>query len=99
MILNLLRKNNPGARYPRLDTVMFLEEFIQKHDGEFRKKQLWEAISKRIMYQTFSLILDYLIVSGKVSVDSEGKIGWIFYLGEVEKRLKKTHLFWRKNAK
>ena len=92
-MLNLIRKNNPNARYPRLDTVMFLEEFIQKNDGEFRKKQLWEKLPKKMMYQTFSLILDYLIVSGKISVDSEGKIGWIYYPKNVEERLKKTHLF------
>ena len=97
-MLNLIRKNNPNARYPRLDTVMFLEEFIQKNDGEFRKKQLWEKLPKKMMYQTFSLILDYLIVSGKISVDSEGKIGWIYYPKNVEERLKKTHLFW-KNGK
>ena len=98
-MLKLLRKENPQARYPRLDTVLFIEEFIQEHEGEFRKKQLWEALPKKIMYQTFSLILDYLIVSGKVSVDVEGKIGWIYYPQDVDKLLKQTHLFWRKNAK
>ena len=99
MIFNLLKKENPSARFPRLDTVLFLEEFIKEHDGEFRKKPLWNALHKKIMYQTFSLILDYLIVSGKVSVDSEGKIGWIYYPEDVEKLLKKTHLRWRKNEK
>ncbi len=99
MIFKLLKKENPSARFPRLDTVLFLEEFIKEHDGEFRKKPLWNALHKKIMYQTFSLILDYLIVSGKVSVDSEGKIGWIYYPEDVEKLLKKTHLRWRKNEK
>jgi hypothetical protein len=97
-MLDILRKQNPNARFPRLDTVLFIEEFIKNRDGEFRKKQLWEALHKKIMYQTFSLILDYLIVSGKVSVDSAGKIGWIFYPKDTEKRLKKIHLFW-KNGK
>lgn len=96
MISRLLRRENPTARYPRLDTVLALEEFIKEHDGEFKKKQLWEKLPKKIMYQSFSLILDYLIVSNKVSVDSEGKIGWIFYPEDVEKLLKKTHLLWRK---
>ena len=56
-------------------------------------------ISKKMMYQTFSIIIDYLIISRKISVDIKGKIGWIFYPDDVEKRLKKTHLFWRKNGK
>ena len=98
-MLELLKKQNPSARYPRLDTVLFLEEFIKKYDGEFRKKRLWQALTKKMMYQTFSLILDYLIVSGKVSVDAEGKIGWIYYPEDVEKRLKQAHLFWRKHEK
>ena len=82
-------------RYPRLDTVLMVEKVIQDHDGEYRKKSLWENLPKKMMYQTFSLILDYLIVSGKVSVDSEGKIGWIYYPEKVEELLKKTHLFWK----
>lgn len=94
-MLKLLRKENPLARFPRLDTVLKIEEFIKEHDGEFRKKQLWESLQKKIMYQTFSIVLDYLIISGKISVDSEGKIGWIYYPKDVEKHLKETHLFWR----
>lgn len=84
-----------GGRYPRLDTVLMVENFIKEHDGEFRKKQMWESLPKKMMYQTFSTIIDYLILSGKISVDEEGKIGWIYYPEDVRKRLKKAHLFWR----
>jgi len=92
--LQLLKKTN--GRFPRLDTVLMVEEFIRERDGEFRKKQLWEALPKKMMYQTFSTIIDYLLLSGKISIDAEGKIGWIFYPEEAEKRLKKAHLFWSK---
>jgi hypothetical protein len=85
-----------NGRYPRLDTVLMVEEFIKECDGEFRKKQLWEALPKKMMYQTFSVIIDYLIVSRKISVDAEGKIGWIYYPDDVKRRLKEIHLFWRK---
>lgn len=84
------------VRFPRLDTVLMVEGFIKEHDGEFRKKQLWLAMPKQMMYPTFSIVIDYLIVSGKISVDAEGKIGWIFYPEEAERRLKKAHLFWKK---
>lgn len=89
------KKEIQNIRFPRLDTVLMVEEFIKEHDGEFRKKQLWEQMPKQVMYQTFSIIIDYLIVSGKISVDAEGKIGWIFYPEEAEKRLMKAHLFWK----
>lgn len=84
------------ARYPRLDTILMIENFIKEHDGEYRKKQLWENLPKKMMYQTFSTALDYLLASGKISVDAEGKIGWIFYPNEANERLKKAHLFWKK---
>jgi hypothetical protein len=93
MELNMEKK--PQARYPRLDTVLMIESFIKENDGEYKKKQLWENLPKKMMYQTFSIAIDYLLVSGKISVDAEGKIGWIFYPEEAEKRMKKAHLFWK----
>jgi len=95
-ILMELQTIKNAGRYPRLDTVLMEEDAIKEHDGEFRKKQLWEKLPKKIMYQTYSIIIDYLLISGKISVDTEGKIGWIFYPQNVEKLLKKTHLFWKK---
>jgi hypothetical protein len=93
-----LIKNKTNARYPRLDTVMMVERFIMENDGDFKKKQLWGALPKQIMYGTYSIIIDYLLLSGKISVDSEGKIGWIFYPEEASNRMKKAHLFWSKNG-
>lgn len=95
-MINKLMNREDSVRYPRLDTVLMVEEFIKEHDGEFRKKQLWENLPKKMMYQTFSIIIDYLLLSGKISVDAEGKIGWIFYPEEAEKRMKKAHLFWKR---
>ena len=83
-------------RYPRLDTVLMVEEFIKKHDGEFMKKKLWESLPKKMMYQTFCVVLDYLVYSRKISIDSEGKIGWIYYPEIAQKYHKKTNLGRRK---
>ena len=94
-MMNELINGKTILRYPRLDTVLMVEEFIKEHDGEFRKKQLWHAMPKKMMYQTFSIIIDYLLLSGKISVDSEGKIGWIFYPEKAKERMKQAHLFWR----
>ena len=66
-------------RYPRLDTVLMVEEFIKEHDGEYKKRTLWESLPKKTMYQTFCVIIDYLLYSRKISIDAEGKIGWIYY--------------------
>ena len=66
-------------RYPRLDTVLMVEEFIKEHNGEFKKRKLWEFLPKKMMYQTFCVIINYLLYSSKISIDKEGKIGWIYY--------------------
>lgn len=82
--------------YPRLDTVLMVESMIKKHDGEYARKKMWERMPKKMMYQTFLLILDYLIYSGKISIDAEGKLGWIYYPESVQERIKHKELFWRK---
>ena len=61
-----------------LDTVLMVEQFIREHSGEYTKTALWQKLPKRTMYQTFSLIIEYLGESAKVSIDREGKVGWIY---------------------
>jgi len=89
-------KTKKILHYPQLDTVLMVERFIKKHDGEFKKRALWENLPKKMMYQTFCLIIEYLLYSGKISIDSERKIGWIYYPKSVEKHLKHKELFWSK---
>jgi hypothetical protein len=72
-------KTKQILRYPRLDTVLMVENYIKKHDGDFKKRALWEHLPKKMMYQTFDVIIDYLVSSRKISIDAEGKIGWIYY--------------------
>lgn len=79
-------------RYPRLDTLLMVERYIRDHDGEFKKKQLWEHLPKKMMYQTFCVIIEYLLYSNKISIDAEGKIGWIYYPEETRELLKRKHL-------
>ena len=64
--------------YPRLDTVLSVEEFIKEHSGEYKKKSLWEHLPKKMMYQTYSVIFDYLEKSGKIARDRESKVAWIW---------------------
>ena len=46
--------------YPRLDSVLMVEKTIRKFDGKYWKKQLWQHLPKKMMYQTFQVILGYL---------------------------------------
>lgn len=74
--------------YPQLDTVLMVEEFIRRHSGEFKKRQLWEHLPRKMMYQTFCVIFDYLMASGKLALDREGKVAWIWNPELVKKFLK-----------
>ena len=81
--------------YPRLDSVLMVEKFIYDNSGEYTKKQIWERLPKKMMYQTFSVIIDYLLYAGRIAVDIEGKIAWIWDPEGVKKYLKKKHLIWK----
>ena len=81
-------------RFPRLDTVLMVEKFIKEYDGEYKKRALWESLPKKMMYQTFCVIIDYLLYSRKISIDSEGKIGWIYYPENKDENIKNKDLFW-----
>ena len=93
-MLELLMKRKDVLHYPKLDTVLMVEKFIYNNSGEFKKKALWEHLPKQMMYQTFCLIVDYLMQSGKIAIDSEGKIAWVWDPKGVKKYLMRKDLSW-----
>jgi hypothetical protein len=81
--------------YPRLDTVLMVERFIRSHSGEYRKRALWERLPRKMMYNTFQTVFDYLLSSGKIATDPMGKICWIWNPALVRRYLKDATLFVR----
>jgi len=75
-----------SIHYPRLDTVMMVEETIKKMDYP-RKTEVWKMLPKKMMYQTFNLIIDYLEESGKILIDKDGRIVWIWNPDKVKEIL------------
>ena len=80
-------KKQQLLHYPRLDTVLMVEEAIKKAGKYPSKRQLWIALHKKVMYQTFNLILEYLEESGKIVI-KDGEVIWIWNPKLVEKYLK-----------
>jgi|TARA_B100001971_G_C18157485_1_gene519411 hypothetical protein len=78
--------------YPRLDSVLMVERQIYDTSGTYTKKQLWERLPRKMMYQTFSVVIDYLLYSRKIAVDKEGKIAWIWNPELVKKYLNRPEL-------
>ena len=63
--------------YPQLDSILMVEKVIQEMKAYPTKMELWQSLPKKMQYQTFKLILDYLEKSNKIMFD-ENKIIWIF---------------------
>lgn len=78
---------------PTLESVLMVERTIDKYSGECGKYQLWKKLPKKMMYQTFIVILDYLTHSNKIILDRGGKIVWIWDPQGINKFLKKTSKF------
>ena len=63
---------------PTLESVIMVEKTIQKFSQEYGKYQLWKKLPKKMMYQTFQTILDYLENSGKIIIDKDGCVIWTY---------------------
>jgi hypothetical protein len=76
-----MRKNNKNQasilHYPRLDSILMVEKAIQNSEDYPTRLELWKSLPKKMQYQTFKLILEYLEISNKIMFDND-KIIWIF---------------------
>jgi len=58
---------------PRLDTILMVEQTILRSKDYPTRTSLWKSLPRKIQYQTFKHILDYLEASGKI-VFNDAKI-------------------------
>lgn len=63
---------------PTLESVLMVEKVIKEHSQEYGKYQLWKMLPRKMMYQTYQTILDYLQESGKIMVDEDGIVFWTY---------------------
>ena len=75
--------------YPRLDTVIMVEETIKKLDYYPTRTELWKALPKQVMYQTFSMIIDYLVDLNKIMIDKDERIVWVWNPELIKKVIQK----------
>jgi len=72
------RKKKNIARSPTLQTVLMVEKFIDENSGEFRKTELFNSLPKKMMWQTFQVIMEYLASVLKIAYDNEGYVVYIW---------------------
>lgn len=73
---------------PTLESVIMVEKTIRKYSQEYGKYQLWKKLPKKMMYQTFQLILNYLEESGKIMIDKDGCVIWTYNPNRIKKLIR-----------
>jgi len=51
---------------PRLDTIMMIEKTILDSEDYPSRTELWRSLPRKVQYQTFKRVIDYLEASGKI---------------------------------
>ncbi|HIE19363.1 TPA: hypothetical protein EYP75_06515 [Candidatus Bathyarchaeota archaeon] len=62
---------------PKLDTILMVEKAIKEAEKYPSRMELWRSLPKKIQYQTFKRILEYLESSNKIMFNKR-EIVWIF---------------------
>ncbi|MFH2028327.1 MAG: hypothetical protein ABIJ08_04275 [Nanoarchaeota archaeon] len=85
-------KDKKILRYPNLNTVLMVEEFLEHHrDLPISLSDLRKRLPKQVMHQTLKIILEYLWKSGKIIYGPKG-IQWIYSQPDHLKKMLKDGL-------
>jgi len=79
---------NPFMRSPTLDTVLMVEKVIEETSGELNRTDLWKKLPRKVMWQTYLFILDYLQSINKIAISSRGFLVYI-WSPEIAKKFEK----------
>lgn len=80
---------NPLARSPTLETVLMVEKAIEEHSGELNRTELWKKLPKKVMWQTYLVVLDYLQSINKMAISKEDILVYIWNQKSIEKFMKR----------
>ena len=77
------------SRSPTLDTVLMVERTIDEYSGEFNRTEIWKKLPKKVMWQTYLVILDYLQSVNKIGISKEGILVYIWSPEAAKKFMKR----------
>ena len=64
-----------------------VENFIAENSGRYTRFQVWQRLPRKVMYQTFQVILSYLERSNKIRALHDGRIWWVGPESRAERRM------------
>jgi len=74
---------------PKLDTILMVEKAIKEARDYPTRVELWKSLPRKIQYQTFKRILEYLEASNKITFNGKA-IVWCAVDNQKLKNLLKT---------
>lgn len=80
---------NPITRSPTLQTVLMVEKTIEDFSGELNRTELWKKLPKKVMWQTYLVILDYLQSVNKIAISEDGILVYIWSPASAKKFIDK----------
>ena len=86
---------NNVARSPTLQTVLMVEKFIKDNSGEYKKTELFKNLPRKVMWQTFQVVMEYLENTMRIVYDKEGHIVYIWNPEFAAKYKDKPGLTWK----
>jgi isocitrate/isopropylmalate dehydrogenase len=78
LFMTMRALKNKFVRSPTLDTVLMVENTIEVYSGEYNRTELWKNLPKKVMWQTYLVILEYLESINKIAFDKYDKIAYIW---------------------
>jgi len=85
-LIQIRKRNYAEQRSPTLNTVLMVEETLQRAEVVMTVAELRRRLPKQVMHQTLVAILDYLDFSGKITYH-DNRVLWTF---KPKSRLKET---------
>jgi hypothetical protein len=71
-------KPRKGDRSPRLETILMVEAILFRYRSEKTITQIWKLLPKKVMWTTFTTIISYLAYSGKIHVEKDKTVTWLW---------------------
>ena len=65
-------------RAPTLNTVFMVEQTIKKYSGDFSRRKIWQKLPRKVMWQTYVKILEYLESINKIAISKKGIVVYIW---------------------
>ena len=89
-------ETNEIARSPTLQTVLMVEKFIKDNSGEYKKTELFRNLTKKVMWQTFQVIIEYLESTLRIAYDNDGYVVYIWNPEFAAKYKNRPDLTWKR---